>query len=439
MIERPAHSPTAPSGDRDDGQDDSRDGRDNGQDDGRAGAREGGHGGRAPTPWQEARAIAGRTGRAGAAVRCGLDEALGQALAAPLEALTDLPAFDTSAMDGWAVSGPGPWQLAGQVLAGGRAGAPLAAGRAVAIATGAAVPPGTTAVLRREHGEVRPAGTLRVSPRCAEPAPGQDIRPRGQECRAGERLVEAGAVVTAAVLGLAGAAGYDVVPVVPRPRVDVFVLGDELLRAGLPREGRVRDALGPMLAPWLRELGARVGEPRRVADDAEALRQAVGRSTADLIVTTGGTAGGPVDFVRPVLARLKASLPVDGVAVRPGHPMVLAELPGGRPFVGLPGNPLAAVSGVVTLVAPLVAALSGRTPAVTRTARLTSDVSGHPSDTRLVPVAWRGRADAEPLRFHGPAMLRGFAEADALAVIPPGGVAAGEDAEVVMALPARWR
>jgi molybdopterin molybdotransferase len=376
-----------------------------------------------------------------------LDEALGLVLAEPLVALTDLPAFDTSAMDGWAVSGAGPWRLAGQVLAGGTAGSPLGEGWAVAIATGAAVPSGATAVLRREHGEVRPrpggepgGWRLHVMNGRAEPAGGQDVRPRGQECRAGERLVAAGTVVTPAVAGLAAAAGYDLLPVVPRPRVEVFVLGDELLRAGVPRDGRVRDALGPMVGPWLRELGAEVApEVRRVADDAEALRQAVAHSTADLIVTTGGTAGGPVDFVRPVLARLKATMLVDGVAVRPGHPMALAVLPGGRPVVGLPGNPLAAVCGVVTLVAPLLATLCGRGTPAERVVRMTRGMSGHASDTRLVPVVWRGPAEAEALAFDGPAMLRGFAEADAMAVVPPGGVGAGEEAEVVTALPARWR
>lgn len=395
-----------------------------------------------PVTWHQARAIAARTGRPQRPGRRGLEAALGQVLGAPLEALTDLPAFDTSAMDGWAVSGPGPWRLTGEALAGQRVAAPLSDGQAIAIATGAVVPPGATAVLRREHGEIHgpDAGLLRPLPPYAAPARRQDIRPRGQECRAGERLLEAGVVVNAAVLGLAGAAGYDAIEVVPRPRVDVFVLGDELLRDGLPAEGRVRDALGPMLPPWLRELGAETeGEPRWLGDDAEALRQAVTHSTADLVVTTGGTASGPVDHVHPVLAGLDASLLVDGVAVRPGHPMVLAVLPGGRPFVGLPGNPLAAASGVLTLVAPLLRTLSGRPERAPDIARLTRDVRGHPSDTRLVPVAWSGCGAVEPLRFHGPAMLRGFAEADAMAVVPPGGVAAGEQTEIVTALPARWR
>ncbi len=384
-------------------------------------------------PWQEARRIARGAGRTGAGVRRGLDEALGTVLAGPLEALTDLPSFDTSAMDGWAVSGPGPWRLAGEIRAGQPVREPLAEGWAVAIATGAALPPGATAVLRREHGRVdHLTSLLRPLPPHPAPAPGQDIRPRGQECRAGERLLAEGAVVTAAVLGLAAAAGHDAIPVVPRPRADVFVLGDELLRDGLPGDGRVRDALGPSLPPLLGELGARTpGGARWLGDDAAVLRQAIGHSTADLIITTGGTAAGPVDFVHPVLAELDASLLVDGVAVRPGHPMLLAVLPGGRPLVGLPGNPLAAVSGVLTLVAPLVRALAGRAEPVPYTARLTREVAGHPTDTRLVPVVSAGPAAVRPLGFGGPAMLRGFAAADGMAVVPPGGGAEGVEVEVV--------
>ncbi|MDI5964283.1 molybdopterin molybdotransferase MoeA [Streptantibioticus silvisoli] len=389
------------------------------------------------TDWRTARRIARDTGRPRPPVDRPLRDALGDALAAPLTALTDLPAFDTAAMDGWAVAGPGPWRRTetGALLAGHGTGAALADGEAVPIATGAPLPPGATGVLRREHGETGPgdAGPLRVREPYPAPGPGHEVRPRGQECRAGERLLERGTVVGPPVLALAAAAGYDVLPVVPRPRVDVLVLGDELLTRGLPDDGRVRDALGPLLPPWLRRLGARAPEePRRIGDDAEALRQAVAHSTADLIITTGGTAAGPADFVRPVLAGLKARVLVDGVAVRPGHPMLLAVLPSGRPLVGLPGNPLAAVSGVLTLVEPLLRTLTGRADREPRSGALEQQVPGHPHDTRLVPVAFRSGGRVAPLRFHGPAMLRGLAEADAMAVVPPGGAPAGTEVELLL-------
>ncbi|WP_371624584.1 molybdopterin molybdotransferase MoeA [Streptomyces sp. NBC_01116] len=424
-----------------------------------------------PLSWDRARAVAARAGRAGppAMIRLPLDRALGHVLAEALGALTDLPSFDTSAMDGWAVAGPGPWAFgAGAGLLAGRGPATaLPDGSAVRIATGARVPPDTTAVIRSEHAHADEATGLLHARRPV--VAGQDIRPRGQECRSGEQLVPAGTVVTPAVLGLAAAAGYDALPAVPRPRVDVLVLGDELLASGLPHDGLIRDALGPMLGPWLRALGAEVSGPRHLGDDAEALRDALTGSDADLIVTTGGTASGPVDHVHPVLDALGAELLVDGVAVRPGHPMLLARLPAsgqpqrqpqrhpeghsegqpegqsqGRPsgppdgpyLVGLPGNPLAAVSGLLTLAEPLLAGIAGRPAQDAYRALVHAEVHGHPHDTRLVPVVHRaGRAGARdhvaPLRYNGPAMLRGIAAADGLAVVPPGGVRSGTEVEIL--------
>ncbi|MEL3946249.1 molybdopterin molybdotransferase MoeA [Streptomyces sp. LNU-CPARS28] len=369
-----------------------------------------------------------------------LPQTLGRTLSTPLTALTDLPSFDTSAMDGWAVAGPGPWVvLAEGILAGQGSPEPLGDGEAVRIATGARIPRDTTAVIRSEHGHVDGKGRLHAQ---REVVPGQDIRPRGQECRAGERLLPSGTLVTPAVLGLAAAAGYDTLYVAARPRVEVLVLGDELLTKGLPQDGLIRDALGPMLPPWVRALGAEVTAVRRLGDDAEALYEALATSTAEVLVTTGGTASGPVDHVHPTLRRLGAELLVDGVAVRPGHPMLLARLPSGeegaggadstgvRHLVGLPGNPLAAVSGLLTLAEPLLRGLASRPAAEPYTAPLRADVHGHPQDTRLVPVVLRGE-HAIPLHYNGPAMLRGIAVADGLAVIPPGGARRGRELEIL--------
>ncbi|MFD3661623.1 molybdopterin molybdotransferase MoeA [Streptomyces sp. NPDC058659] len=422
------------------------------------------------TAWPAARTAAAEAGAAARAARTGhagagqsrqaghgvreplavpLGAALGRVLAGPLLALTDLPSFDTSAMDGWAVAGTGPWTVReeGAVLAGHAPAAVLADGEAVRIATGARVPAGTTAVIRSEHsrtehprtelsrteqGGVLPGPLLHA---LREVRPRQDIRPRGQECRAGDQLLPTGSAVTPAVLGLAAAAGYDTLSVLPRPRVEILVLGDELLTAGLPHDGLIRDALGPMLGPWLEALGAEVLATRRIGDDVEELYAAVTGSTADLLITTGGTAAGPVDHLHRVLDAAGATLVVDGVKVRPGHPMLLARLAGTDPrhLVGLPGNPLAAVSGLLTLAEPLLAALAGYSRApygAPGVAAVQDEVQGHPHDTRLVPVV--RRADrAVPLHYNGPAMLRGIAAADGLAVVPPGGARPGQQLEIL--------
>ncbi|MFJ4786073.1 molybdopterin molybdotransferase MoeA [Streptomyces sp. NPDC088794] len=383
------------------------------------------------TAWAEARAIAARAARSGgrrAPVSVRIEDALGLTLAAPLTALTDLPSFDTSAMDGWAVAGPGPWDVRDEgVLAGHGEPARLTDGEAVRIATGARIPSDTTAVLRSEHGRTDDKGRLHAG---RDLQHGQDIRPRGQECRSGDQLVPLGTLVTPAVLGLAAAAGYDTLTVVPAPRVEVLVLGDELLTEGLPRDGLIRDALGPMLPSWLRALGADVIAVRRIGDDAKALHKAVTGSAADLIVTTGGTASGPVDHVHPTLDRIGAELLVDGVEVRPGHPMLLARTKENQHLVGLPGNPLAAVSGLLTLAEPLLRTLAARPAPEPYTMPIQDAVHGHPYDTRLIPVVLRGD-HAVALHYNGPAMLRGIAAADALVVVPPGGSRAGEELELL--------
>ncbi|HEX6195951.1 MAG TPA: molybdopterin molybdotransferase MoeA [Jiangellaceae bacterium] len=373
--------------------------------------------------WSEARAAAWAAAHPLPRISQPLARCLGHLLGEPLIAKTDLPAFDTSAMDGWAVAGDGPWKVYGTVLAGEPAAA-LAAGEAVEIATGARVPPGATAVLRSEH------GVLDGTSLSGTVDPGGNIRRRGEECSAGDLLLPAAARVTPAVVGLAAAAGFDELSVVNRPDVWAFVVGDELLHSGLPHGSHIRDALGPLLAGWLTQLGARTCDVRHVPDTHTALIDAVRGSSAHVIVTTGGTAHGPADHLRSVLAELGSEVLVDGVRVRPGHPMLLARLDGGVLLVGLPGNPLAAVTGVVTLLAPVIAALLGEPALPCHRVRLAEAATGHPVDTRIIPVM-----NGVPVRLSGPAMLRGLASADALAVIPPGGAERKDEVEV---LPLPW-
>ena len=133
-----------------------------------------------------------------------------------------------------------------------------------------------------------------------------------------------------------------------------------------------------------------------------------------------------MDHLHAVLTGAGARWVVDGVAVRPGHPQVLALLPDGRPVVGLPGNPLAAVSGVLTLLEPVVAGLLGLPPRQPGRCVLAEPVPAGDDATRLVPVR-----DGRPLLFAGPAMLRGLATADAVAVIPPGGASRSQTVDAL--------
>ncbi|MEU7555560.1 molybdopterin molybdotransferase MoeA [Streptomyces sp. NPDC044571] len=346
-----------------------------------------------------------------------LAEAAGLTLAAELRALHPLPAFDTAAMDGYAVAGPGPWRVRGAVRAGAAWSGVLGAGDCVEISTGAQVPAGACAVLPLESASG--GGGDRVS----GPAlpPGRHIRRTGEDSPAGGCLAPAGTRIGPALVGLAASCGHDTLEVRPRPRVGVLITGDELEHAGRPGPGRVRDALGPLLPVLVTSLGGETCRVRHVPDrPAGLLAEAVqALRSVDVVVVTGSTSVGATDQLRRLLDEAGARMVVDTVACRPGHPMLLAELDPGRWVVGLPGNPYAALVAAHTLLGPLIAGLSGRTLGPLPQVPVTGPVRPAPGLTRLVPATWDGPG-ARITDGHGAAFLRGAAVADALAAIPPG-------------------
>ncbi|MFI5959628.1 molybdopterin molybdotransferase MoeA [Cryptosporangium sp. NPDC051539] len=383
-----------------------------------------------PISWDDARAAVHGAARPLLSRPVPLAEADGAVLATPLVTLTALPAFDTSSVDGYAIAGPAPWRLVGQVLAGDASEITVTSGTAVEIATGAMVPVGTEHVIRSENAEVENGSWVTA----ALPTK-QEWRATGEEAAAGEVLLPPGVRVTPGVLALAAACGHDVLSVRRRPRVAVVVFGDELLDSGPPGAGRVRDALGPSLPGWIRRLGADVLGVTRAADTLEAHETAVrdAAQKADVVVTTGGTMHGPVDHLHPTLTTLGGSYVVDTVAVRPGFPMLTATLPGPGAgwLVGLPGNPQSAVIGVVTLAAPLLAGLAGAPLPPLSSVVLANDVPGRGEDTHLA-LARLTPDGAVTLRHAGSAMLRGVAGADGFVIVRPGTTAlAGTKADFV--------
>lgn len=383
-----------------------------------------------PVRWSAARAAAHAAGRAARPdpTRVSLSEADGLVLAEEVRSRTDLPAFATSSVDGYAVRGAGPWRLTGRVLAGSTP-SPLTAATAVEIATGAMVPTRTTHILRLEESTIDDGGLVHGVPR-----PMAQWRERGEEARAGDLLCPAGTVVTPAAIGLAAAGGADDLTVIAAPRVATIVFGDELLDRGVSDAGKIRDALGPQLPGWLRRLGAIVaaGPIGPVEDTLDAHIHAIraGLAHADVVCTTGGTMRGPVDHLHDALDALGAERIVDTVAVRPGYPMLLARL--NRPettgehvpqrpafVVGLPGNPLSALVAMVTLVQPLLRGLAGRPEPSLSQARLADAVAPLANFTRLVPVHPEPDGSTRPTPHIGSAMLRGVARARGFVVIEP--------------------
>lgn len=358
-----------------------------------------------------------------------LDRATGGVLARDVRALAGLPAFDASAMDGYAVAGAGPWRLVGRRLAGNPGpSVALKLGEAVEVATGARVPKGTEGVLPYEHAQIEDIPGSETAQVKGEVEHGRHVRWSGEETAPGETVLTRGHRVGPASLGIAASLGHEALPVFA-PTVAIVVTGDEITRSGLPGDGRVRDAIGPILPGIATWAGAQVGTVRYLSDDRAALAKVMTETDTDVVVVCGSSSKGPADHVRSILAEAGAETVVDGVRCRPGHPQLLARS-GDTIVVGLPGNPGAAMVAALTLFTPLVSALAGRPDPARVDGRVpvSGEVTSHPRDTRLVAVRLDERGHAVPVGHDRPGSLRGAALADAYAVVPSGWSAAASRA-----------
>jgi molybdopterin molybdotransferase len=388
--------------------------------------------------WEAARTLAFELGRAAArsSERVGLVDAAGRTLASELHSLVDLPGYASSAMDGWAVAGDPPWVVGDPILAGDSPTAiVLEAGTARAIATGGPVPPGARGVLRSEHGTLT-ADHLERNNRAQEnePRAGEHVRQIGEEAHADDLLLVAGTILTPPRVALAAVSGHDALAVATPPRVDVALLGAEIIGSGIPAPGQVRDAYAPQMAALLQAMGAQLGAMQRIDDDRDSTVNAISASEAPLLLTTGGTANGMADHVRAALSTLDATRIIDGVDMRPGHPVILAQRQDGRLILCLPGNPLAAMVCMASIAAPLIEGMLGRPLGGLGSTRFAVNVNNPGSHTRLLLFGY-GAEGAEPTEHQRSAMLRGLTEAVGIAVVPPGGVTADEWVRI---LPLPW-
>jgi molybdopterin molybdotransferase len=366
--------------------------------------------------------------------------ALGRVLAEDITAREPVPAFDSSAMDGFAVrahdlAGASPSQpVALRVSGESRAGAPaseaLAAGSAIAISTGAVLPPGADAIVRVE--DTRAAGD-RVEVGAA-PADGQDVRRTGDDIRAGETVVRQGAVLGAAELGVLASLARYRVSCARRPRVAVVAGGDELLGPNEPmRPGGVRDSNSFSISALACAAGGEAVSAAIMRDDPRATRESVAQAVAgaDVTVICGGVSVGEHDHVRPALRELGAQEVFWGLALKPGRPTWFGVLSGKLVF-GLPGNPVSAMVTFVLLVGPALRALMGASDADHRaTAVIDRDYTKPPGRAHAVRCRLSAREDgwhAEPTGAQGSHILTSMLGADALAIVPSEatGVRAGE-------------
>ena len=370
--------------------------------------------------------------------RVPLDDAFGRVLASDAVAREDHPSHARSTMDGYAfASGDGDVvrRVAAEVLMGYPAPRALERGEAFRIPTGGALPAGADAVVPQEDteldgDEIRFARTF---------GPGANVTPRAEDIRDGQTVLPAGRRIGAPELGVLATLGIAEVPVFRRPRVAIVSTGDELVDPGRPLEiGQVRDSNRYALAGSLFAFGAIPVHFPRAADTPEALRAQVAAALddCDAVVLTGGSSVGTRDLVPRIVAELPApGAIVHGIRVKPGKPTLFGAS-GGKPIIGLPGNPTSSLMIFEAVARPIVVALTGETPAPPAATRAIAKraFAGRAGWTWYVPsrlFSQGGTLYAEPLvlRSAHTSLLAGAA-GYAIVGEEPARIEAGEPIEI---------
>lgn len=366
-----------------------------------------------------------------------LSGSIGRVLAEDVAAVRDQPPFRASAMDGWAVRAadtPGTLRIVGESAAGRGYDGAVAAGEAVRIFTGAAVPAGCDTIVIQEDAE-RDGDGVRVPAATA----GQSVRPMGGDFQADAVLLASGQRIDPWRLSLAASAGRADLLVGGRPRVALLSTGEEIVEApAKPGPFQIYDSGAPALAAMVEGWGGIAIKARPVRDDLDAVIAALKAAEADLVVTVGGASVGDHDLVRAAARALGLSLRVESVAVRPGKPTFFGVLADGRRLLGLPGNPASAFVCAEMFLRPILAAYQGApTEPATISARLVQALPGngpreHWMRARLSYAD--GMVDVTPYRDQDSSLVSVFAASDAL-LRRRAGAPAAEPGAVVEVLP----
>lgn len=370
------------------------------------------------------------------AVNTALDAALGLVLAEDVVSSLDVPGFDNSAMDGYAVRAadtPGVLRLIGDIPAGSHGHVTVEPGTAATIMTGAPLPDGADAVVPWEDTDARD-GTARdgaarardtVDVRVRVEAR-RHVRPRGEDVRAGARVVSSGTLLKPIHIGVLASIGCTSVRTHPRPRVAILSTGDEVVApGGVLNAGTVYDANRSLLRAMCAKAGADIIDDALISDDPDALAEWLhaAAARADLIVTSGGVSVGEHDWLRAILEK-DGELRLWRVAIKPGKPIAFGSIDG-TPVLALPGNPGSVFVGAHVFVCPVIRAMCARDPAPQSVrAVLAAAVPGSPSRTMFCRVRLDGER-AIPLPAQSSVVLSNLIPADGFAIVGPGGLPEG--------------
>jgi molybdopterin molybdotransferase len=363
--------------------------------------------------------------------RIELANALGRYLVEDISADTDLPPFDRSQMDGYAVRAadveatPTKLKIVGESAAGRGWHNELKPSEAVRIMTGAPVPVGADSVQQVELTRELDGGS---EVEVIEPVRlGRSIVKRGSEIKKGETVLRAGEKINAGAIAVLASFGYAKVKVGKRPRVAILATGSELVSVDQsPGKDQIRDSNNFSIAAYAALAGATIERLPLAGDDIKQLKEQIARAAErnDIIVTSGGVSVGRYDFTKTVLKELAAETFFERVALRPGKPTVFARLPKGTLVFGLPGNPVS-VSVTFNLFARVaILAMQGAaaTDLEAGTAMLSNNLKPAKDRESYLPARLSTNENAqliaEPLKWGGSSDFVGFVRATALIIVP---------------------
>lgn len=388
------------------------------------------------TPSDALRQILGRVTPLGRIESVTLEAAVGRVLAGEVRSDVDLPPFDKSAMDGFAVhaadfepalapGGERALSIVGESRAGAPYDGPVPPGACVAIYTGAEVPPDCDAVVIVEQSRPLEGGRVALSDR---PAKLQNICNRGMDVAAGATVLASGRRIRAVDLALLAAVGAEPVSVLARPRVTILTSGDELVPpSARPGRGEIREGNTLHLAAMARAAGAEIVRRAVVRDDLDVLARAFAAALedCDALITTGGVSMGKYDLVGAALERCGVEGLFHRVAIKPGKPLWFGAR-GATPVFGLPGNPVSCLVNHELFVAPALRKLGGEPDDAlvprARCGRWSGAARQPNSREQYLPVVVRAGEDGvdrlEPVKWNGSADVAGISRCEALAVVP---------------------
>jgi molybdopterin molybdotransferase len=368
-------------------------------------------------------------------IRLPLHQSAGHRLAEDIRADRDYPPFDKSLMDGYAVRSadiatvPASLQVIGESAAGQPASRAISAGEAMAVMTGAPIPPGADAVVPIEQTDSTSfvKSGFRVGILQSTPS-GHAIAPRGSDSPQSHLLLPAGTLLRAPQIAVAASVGASAVNVFDRPRCAVLATGNEIIPFDQsPQAAQIRNSNNPMLLALLTRLGCTVRDLGVVRDDPALIAAAIedGRRD-DALFITGGMSMGQYDYVPRILAELGGDLKITKLRIRPGKPFVLAAMPEGRYIFGLPGNPVSAFVCTIRLASRLLTRLAGGQPNSRVFSMPLSEPVGPNGPREFYQPAMIEGDRVRPLAWKGSADIFTLARADALIIRPENAPALAE-------------